>query len=128
MPELVFRATRNKWIRHVITITATGEKFVITPSNDTLIGRSDAQLNYVPDLDMGRYGSVAQRVSRHHALIKWQDGQPYVEDLGSGFGTRLRGELLMLGRSTRLLPGDHMWLAGCVLAYDVEVEAPAMAA
>jgi len=62
---------------------------------------------------------VARLVSRRHALIRWQNGQPTLEDLGSGFGTRLAGDTLLLGQSVGLKPGDHIWLAGCVLGYDV---------
>jgi hypothetical protein len=41
--------------------------------------------------------------------------------LGSGFGTRLNGETLFIGHAAPLTPGDHIWLGGCVLAYDIEV-------
>lgn len=122
IPPIVLKSTRNKQTRHVLTVTATGHKLTITPPDTVLIGHSDGRVSFMPDIDMHRYGPVAQRVSRRHAHIQWRDGQPYLEDLGSGFGTRLRGDLLPLGQATRLVPGDHIWLAGCVLAYDVEAE------
>ena len=61
------------------------------------------------------------RVSRRHALITWRAASPYVEDLGSGFGTRLNGEALLIGQPVPLKPGDHIWLGGCVLAYDIAI-------
>jgi pSer/pThr/pTyr-binding forkhead associated (FHA) protein len=75
----------------------------------------------LPEIGLIPYGQVSQRVSRRHAKITWQNGKPFVEDIGSGFGTRLYGAVLPLGETRPLLPGDHIWLAGCVLAYDIEV-------
>jgi pSer/pThr/pTyr-binding forkhead associated (FHA) protein len=106
---------------HYLLVTPTGRKISITPSKECVIGRVDPQINFVPDLDLSRDGEVARLVSRRHALIKWQNGQPALEDLGSGFGTRLAGQTLLLGQSVVLRPGDHIWLAGCVLAYEIEM-------
>ena len=81
----------------------------------------DQQISFMPEIDLNPCGDVSQRVSRRHAQITWQNGKPFVEDVGSGFGTRLHGTVLPLGETRPLLPGDHIWLAGCVLAYDIEV-------
>lgn len=78
-------------------------------------------MDFIPDIDLNSSGEVAVRVSRRHAIITWRNGAPYVEDLGSGFGTRLNGEMLLLGQAVPLKPGDHIWLGGCVLAYDVAI-------
>ncbi len=109
-------------VRHFLIVTPTGHKLTIAPPNDILIGRSDRYVNFVPDIDLGREGGdVAIRVSRRHAIITWHHHTPYLEDLGSGFGTRLNGEMLLIGQAVPLKPGDHVWLGGCVLAYDVEM-------
>jgi pSer/pThr/pTyr-binding forkhead associated (FHA) protein len=121
IPALVFSAFNQNWVHHTLTVTATGHKHILEPSGSITIGRADRWLNFVPDIDLDHYGQVAQRVSRRHAQITWQNGKPFVEDIGSGFGTRLHGTLLPLGETKPLLPGDHIWLAGCVLAYDIEV-------
>ncbi len=107
--------------RHQLMVTATGQKIMIVPPNEIVIGRSDRYVNFTPDIDLKTVGEVAVRVSRRHAIITWRNHAPYIEDLGSGFGTRLNGEVLMLGQAKPLNPGDHIWLGGCVLAYDVEV-------
>lgn len=107
--------------RHLLIVTPTGRKYSIAPPDDILIGRSDPFINFVPDIDLGREGNVSMRVSRRHAIITWRNNLPCVEDLGSGFGTRLNGETLLIGQAVPLKPGDHIWLGGCVLAYDVEL-------
>jgi pSer/pThr/pTyr-binding forkhead associated (FHA) protein len=108
-------------IRHILIVTPTGETLTIAPPQDIVIGRSDRYVNFTPDIDLNPLDEIAVRVSRRHAIITWRDGLPYVEDLGSGFGTRLNGEMLLLGQAVPLRPGDHIWLAGCVLAYDIEL-------
>jgi pSer/pThr/pTyr-binding forkhead associated (FHA) protein len=111
----------NDRVRHVITVTPTGRRVIIAPPDDVIIGHSDPYVNFVPDIDLSQEGDVAARVSRRHAIITWRNWMPHLEDLGSGFGTRLNGKTLLLGQAIQLKPGDHIWLGGCVLAYDVEL-------
>ena len=61
-------------------------------------------------------------VSGHHAIISWQsDVNIYViQDLGSANGLKLNGVRIRIGEVGLLEPGDHLWLGGCVLAYDIE--------
>ncbi len=121
IPAYVLDFSPSGSIRHVLAITPTGRRLTIAPPNDVLIGRSDRYVDFVPDVDLSREGEVAVRVSRRHAIITWRDGVPHLEDLGSGFGTRLNGQTLFIGQAAPLRPGDHIWLGGCVLAYDIEV-------
>lgn len=120
IPVEVFEQAKSKQVRHKLVVTPTGHKFYFPTNRKIVIGRADRQVNFIPDLDLSHEGEVARLVSRRHAMIRWRYGQPYIEDLGSGFGTRFRGEVLQLGQSIPLKPGDHIWLAGCVLAYDIE--------
>lgn len=106
--------------RHALLVTATGQKLSIAPPQEITIGRSDRYVNFVPDIDLSPLGEVAVRVSRRHAIITWRNYVPHLEDLGSGFGTRLNGEMLLIGQAVPLKPGDHIWLGGCVLAYEAE--------
>jgi pSer/pThr/pTyr-binding forkhead associated (FHA) protein len=108
-------------VQHILLVTPTGQQLTIAPPHDIVIGRSDRYVDFTPDVDLNSSGDVAIRVSRRHAIITWRKGNPYIEDLGSGFGTRLNGEMLLLGHAVPLKPGDHIWLGGCVLAYDVEI-------
>jgi pSer/pThr/pTyr-binding forkhead associated (FHA) protein len=119
MPGHLLELSHSGSLRHFLIVTPTGRRLSILPPNEIVIGRSDRFVNFVPDVDLSREGDVAVRVSRRHAIITWRDRIPYLEDLGSGFGTRLNGETLFIGQATPLKPGDHIWLGGCVLAYDV---------
>jgi pSer/pThr/pTyr-binding forkhead associated (FHA) protein len=122
MPAYLRDIPRTTDTRHFLIVTPTGHKLAIAPPKDILIGRTDRYVSFAPDIDLSREGGdVAIRVSRRHAIITWRHQSPYLEDLGSGFGTRLNGEILLIGQAVLLRPGDHMWLGGCVLAYDVEM-------
>jgi pSer/pThr/pTyr-binding forkhead associated (FHA) protein len=120
MPAHLWERPLSAHIRHLLVVTPTGRKLEIAPPMDFLIGRSDRYVDFAPDLDLSHEGEVAVRVSRRHAIITWRNSAPYLEDLGSGFGTRLNGETLFIGQAAALKPGDHIWLGGCVLAYDIE--------
>jgi pSer/pThr/pTyr-binding forkhead associated (FHA) protein len=121
IPSEILRQARTKETRHILRVTASGRKVLIEANKTLVMGRSDSRVSFVPDVDLSHEGEFSRLVSRRHALIQWRFGQPYLEDLGSGFGTRLRGELLTLGQATAMVPGDHIWLAGCVLSYDIEI-------
>ena len=101
--------------------TFTGHRFPLPTSKEVIIGRGDPAINFVPDIDLAHEGHAATVVSRRHAKITFWKGQHYLEDLGSANGTRLNGSPVRLGESLPLKPGDHIWLGGCVLAYDVEI-------
>jgi pSer/pThr/pTyr-binding forkhead associated (FHA) protein len=107
--------------RHLLTVTATGRRLAIAPANDVIIGRSDRYVDFVPHVDLSQEGELAVRVSRRHAVITWRNYNPYLEDLGSGFGTKVNGETLLIGHAIPLKAGDHIWLGGLVLAYDLEL-------
>ncbi len=124
VPPIVLGSVTSSAVKHTLTITATGEKIDLSPENQTIIGRKDSSRGFNPDINLDSCGQLAQRVSRRHARIVWQDGKPTIEDMGSGFGTRLQGGVLPLEVETPLTPGDHIWLGGCVLAYDIEATAP----
>lgn len=121
IPAQVLEAAKTPAVLHTFTVTPTGRKLTVSPPEEVIIGRSDPDADFVPNIDLSQDGMVAQRVATRHALLRWHNGQPYLEDLGSGFGTHLGGEELMQGETTPLKPGDHIWLAGCVVAYDIEM-------
>ena len=121
IPGWIFRLG-SKAVTHVFTVAATGETIVVPPG-ERIIGRSDRFINYQADIDLSHLGAISQKVSRRHALLSQPMGlsRLYIEDMGSGFGTKINGELIMMGKAYPLTPGDHIWLGGCVLAYDVQI-------
>ncbi len=104
--------------------TFTGHRFSLPAGGEVIIGRGDPTIGFVPDVDLANEGHASTVVSRRHAKITFWEGQHYLEDLGSANGTRLNGMPVRLGESIPLHPGDHIWLGGCVLAYDVEISGP----
>jgi pSer/pThr/pTyr-binding forkhead associated (FHA) protein len=102
-------------------VTFTGHRFPLFSQGEGIIGRSDHAVGFVPDVDLSREQYAAQVVARRHVKIMVRDGRHYVEDLGSASGTKLNGVRIGIGECRLLNPGDHLWLGGCVLAYDVEI-------
>jgi pSer/pThr/pTyr-binding forkhead associated (FHA) protein len=121
VPTHMLMISPDDRVHHKITVTPTGRRLSIYPPNDVTIGRADAYVDFIPDIDLSQDGEIANRVSRRHAVITWRNQVPYLEDMGSGFGTRLNGETLLMGQAVQLKPGDHIWLGGCVLAYDIDL-------
>ena len=102
--------------------TSSGQRIGLPVRGELIIGRSDPALSFVPDIDLRYEGEVSERVARRHAEITCQGRIHSLEDLGSPHGTKINGTPVLLGQTTQLTPGDHIWLGGCVLAYEVEIQ------
>ncbi|NLE44745.1 MAG: FHA domain-containing protein [Chloroflexi bacterium] len=105
--------------RAYVVVTATGHRHFLPSSGLVVIGRNDRAVGLVPDIDLGREGPIAQGVARRHTRIVVRNGRHYAEDLGSASGTRLNGSAVQIGQAELLSPGDHLWLGGCTLGYDI---------
>jgi len=103
-------------------VAFTGHRFLLPAWGKGIIGRSDNNIGFIPDIDLSEEGDAARAVARRHARLIIRKGHHYVEDLGSTSGTKLNGVRLRLGELSMLNPGDHLWLGGCVLNYDIELE------
>ena len=84
-----------------------------------MIGRADPGLDYKPDIDLSNEGEPAAVVSRRHAQLICREGKVFVEDLGSAYKTRIDGYQVYVSTQVPIRPGQHLWLGGCVLAFDV---------
>ncbi len=107
--------------RHFLMITFSGRKLLIEPPDSLIIGSVPPSSPGAPDINLSSEAEVAQRVAEQHVTLSWRNGRPYLEDLSSPAGTRINGESLPPHRPVPLRPGDHIWLGGCVLAYDVRL-------
>ena len=103
-------------------VTFTGQRFPLPTWGESVIGRSDLSIGLTPDIDLSQTEDAAQVVARRHAKIVARSGRHYLEDLGSASGTQVNGVRVRLGKQHLLNPGDHIWLGGCVLAYDMEYQ------
>ncbi|MBC8444597.1 MAG: FHA domain-containing protein, partial [Chloroflexi bacterium] len=88
-----------------------------------IVGRSDPTLGFKPDIDLSGEGRVASVVSRRHIRLIQDRDRFLIEDLGSANKTRIDGQPVPIGKQTPIKPGQHLWLGGCILAFDV-VELP----
>jgi pSer/pThr/pTyr-binding forkhead associated (FHA) protein len=102
-------------------VTFTGRRFSLPLWGEVIVGRNDPIVGFTPDIDLAEEEEAAQVVARRHIKIIARQGRHYVEDMGSANGTKLNGVRLGIGARGLLDLGDHLWLGGCVLAYDVEV-------
>lgn len=100
-------------------VTFSGH-FIPLPDRDTiLIGRQDPALRYRPDIDLSHEGGVASIISRRHARLTRQGHRFLIEDLGSAYETRINGQKVPIGKQVPIQPGQHLWLGGCTLAFDI---------
>jgi pSer/pThr/pTyr-binding forkhead associated (FHA) protein len=100
--------------------TYSGRRFPLPPFGEVIVGRSDRAIGYSPDIDLKDEGVVAAVVARRHVKINARENRHYVEDMGSANGTKLNGAPMLIGERGLLELGDHLWLGGCVLVYDVD--------
>ena len=108
----------SKLRRAYLQTMTSGRHFDLPSWGQVIVGRSDPMVGFVPDIDLKDEGHAAQLVSRRHVKIIAREGLHYLEDMGSVSGTKLNGKRVSIGERVLLRPGDHIWLGGCVLAYD----------
>lgn len=100
----------SKGVHATLTIergSSVGTEFNLT-SEESYIGRWDADNGVFPDVDLDSYDDEA-KISRRHARIVHRDGSYTLEDLGSTNGTYVnRGRRLIPGNPHRLDNGDEI--------------------
>jgi pSer/pThr/pTyr-binding forkhead associated (FHA) protein len=100
-------------------VTYTGRYFPIPDQDTILIGRVDASLEVTPDIDLGSEAAAVATVSRQHAKLIRQGERFLVEDLRSTNHTKVNGKMLSPGSPEPISPGQHLWLGGYTVAFDV---------
>jgi pSer/pThr/pTyr-binding forkhead associated (FHA) protein len=127
--RMFFAQTPVEWreppakAQYFFYITFNGRYIPLPDQNTITIGRTDPSLGYRPDVDLSGLGDVSSVVSRNHAKLTRRGNEFTVEDLGSAYRTRVNGQPVHIGLSVPIQPGQHLWLGGCILAFDVvEVE------
>jgi CheY-like chemotaxis protein len=79
-------------------------------SDNLLLGRSDPEQNFVPDIDLTNYEARRLGVSRQHARIIAGDNRITLTDLNSANGSYINGFLLEAERPYRVHDGDRIRL------------------
>jgi hypothetical protein len=89
-------------------------------SEESQIGRWDADNGIFPDVDLDAFDADA-KVSRRHARILFRDGAYMVEDLGSTNGTFVnRGRRLLPGSPQVLNDGDEIIVGKTFLRFRIK--------
>lgn len=88
-------------------------------SDESTIGRWDADNGIFPDVDLDAHDSDA-KVSRRHARIVRNNGSYFIEDLGSTNGTYVnRGRRLLPGNAQLLNDGDEVIVGKTFLRFQI---------
>lgn len=97
---------------------APGTEFPLT-SDESTIGRWDADNGVFPDVDLDAHDEDA-KVSRRHARIRRSSGMYSIEDLGSTNGTYVnRGRRLLPGNAQPLNEGDEVIVGKTFLRFHI---------
>ncbi|TVR24268.1 MAG: FHA domain-containing protein [Anaerolineaceae bacterium] len=76
-----------------------------------VIGRSDPDSEYAPDIDLTPHHGLDYGISRRHAALVAYRGVVHVVDLGSMNGTYINGERLSVNSAYPLHEGDRLSIA-----------------
>ena len=88
-------------------------------SNESNIGRWDADNGIFPDIDLDSH-DLGAKVSRKHARIMLRNGEYLIEDLGSTNGTFInRGKRLIPGNPHRIKEGDEIIVGKTFLRFHI---------
>ncbi|MEZ5425728.1 MAG: FHA domain-containing protein [Pyrinomonadaceae bacterium] len=97
---------------------AVGTEFTLA-TDESYIGRWDADNGIFPDVDLDAYDNEA-KVSRRHARIIHLNEKYLIEDLGSTNGTYInRGKRLIPGNSHLLNDGDEIIVGKTFLRFNI---------
>jgi pSer/pThr/pTyr-binding forkhead associated (FHA) protein len=86
------------------------ESIALAEEQSVIIGRSDAQTGFRPDVDLMRYNARKHGVSREHACIYLRGQCLYLMDMGSNNGTFINGQQLMPHHAQPIQEGDMIRL------------------
>ncbi len=82
------------------------EQVALVEEQSAIVGRSDAQTGYTPDINLMRYNARKHGVSREHACIYLRGLNFYVMDLSSNNGSFMNGKALMPHHAQLIQHGD----------------------
>jgi RNA polymerase subunit RPABC4/transcription elongation factor Spt4 len=77
---------------------------------NSLVGRSDVERGFMPDIDLINYGAMDRGVSRSHATLHFSDGKLTLTDLNSANGTFVNGDRLKSNSSIVVNDRDEITL------------------
>lgn len=98
------------WREIVLIIRGVVERIPLEDGFSVLLGRSEPEEKFRPDIDLGIYGAFERGISRRHARLFMENDTLYVVDLDSTNGTYLSGTRLPPHTPTPLALHDDLQL------------------
>lgn len=92
-----------------LSMSGVAQPVILQGRQEYLFGREGTE-DQVPDINFNMYGGREKGVSRIHALLRVNQRQLQIIDLGSTNGTRVNGGLLKPNEPVRLQNGDEVRL------------------
>jgi pSer/pThr/pTyr-binding forkhead associated (FHA) protein/ribosomal protein L40E len=107
-PDLTFPPRFDLQSITIHLIVDAQETIELHGETEYTIGRADQLDGWQPAVDLTSYGGEPGGVSRRHARIFIEDGQPYLEDMGSLNGTYINTVRLITRVPQPLRDGDQL--------------------
>ncbi len=98
---------RGPAVRIMLTIPG-GHMFQLDGQNSYLLGRSDPQRSFRPDVDLADWRGLELGVSRQHGRLHLEDGRLFYTDLKSANGSSVNGARLYTEIPMQLQDGDEV--------------------
>jgi hypothetical protein len=102
-------AARGNAVKIMVTMDS-GQLFQLEGQSSYLIGRSDPQRTFRPDLDLAAWDGLDLGVSRQHGRLHLEDGRLFYTDLKSANGSSVNGARLYTEIPMQLQDGDELSL------------------
>lgn len=93
-----------------VNIQGSDNPLLLTAKSEYIIGRRDPATGHSPDIDLSKHGAYQLGISRKHAVIKWEDDQLFLFDMGSRNGTYINGKRAIPEQPFKLYDGDEIRL------------------
>lgn len=122
-PGSTVPGSTGRYIR--ITVSTSGRAVQLPCAPKVYLGRRDAAIGVLPDLDLTEDEGAEHGVSRLHAMLLCEGNQLLIADLGSRNGTLLNGSRLVPGSVRRLHNGDEVILGSLAMRVQFAEDVPA---
>lgn len=97
------------------TLLNNGRQIKLSLQRPILVGRSDSNHTFTPDLDLSKDGGFDGGVSRRHARITPKDAEIFIEDLDSSNGTFVNNQRVAAKTCQPLRVGDELRLGSMLI-------------
>ncbi len=105
-----------------VEINGVSTPLYIVPKTEIVIGRRDPATGEAPEIDLSAHAAYQMGISRRHALIRWEENQLYLYDMGSRNGTYVNGKRAVPKQPLKLYDGDELRLGKMQLTLHFRAE------